>query len=405
MINNKFLHYLTLSAFQRDLEAGIIKNSSIAFIKSNSSIWSHGKYFYCSDEDFATVVKTITNRLEVIEGSGEGSIEFAVKALETSVNNKLGELEEGKTVAEMIADLQAEFDADVMADGYTTEVELGGMAKGTDIAGKTAVEVLDLILKPEYAPVFTDGTCSISCSGHNNNAVEEVGSSTPLESAYSSAGNTPHTAAGDSGSHLKYGGDPTVTIAVLSSSAGSNMTWGSTTTKPGNFVVRATRVYAAGTDVVETNKGTGTNKTASNYTTIMANASVNSNIDATKYTIKSITKTANHTIQYAYKIYASNSTAGSLNSLGLKTSVSNVEATLKGGAAGQLFAVPSTYTNVKIEEYNATLNSWTNTTTSWNLGTTTFDLPDGTSKTYTTYTRANVSGEDMKARISATVGN
>ena len=183
------------------------------------------------------------------------------------------------------------------------------------------------------------------------------------------------------------------------------MTYDTTTTKRGVFKVRVSKVYAAGTDPVVTNKGNATNKVASNYTTIMANASASSKIDSSTYVIKSQTKTADFTINYTYNVYASTATAGVLTSLGLLTSLSNKEATLKGGSGGQMFAVPSTYSGVKIEEYNATLNSWTDTTSGWNVGITTYTLADGTEKTYTTFTRANNSGEDMKARISATLGD
>lgn len=406
IINNKFLHYKTNAAFSADLDAGYILPGSIALIDDVYAIWSHNKYLYCSNEEFSEVVNSIKGRLDRIEGDSEteGSFAYAVAQLGDEIYTKLGEIEEGKTVADLIQELKSEVGGDVMADNYTTGVEIGGMAKGTDISGKTAVEVLDLILKPEYAPVFTDATCTISCTGFNNGVIAEVGSTTPLESAYSAAGNKAKTAAGDANSNVVYGGEPTTSISVSSGSAGTNLTWGSVTTKPGTFVVQASRVYAAGTNPVVTNKGNSTNKTASNYSTIMSNASVNSRIDSSSYTIKAVTKTANHTIKYAYKIYASNATAGNLNSLGLKETVSKVEATLIGGAAGQLFAVPATYTNVKIEEYNATLNSWTDTTSGWTKGATTFNLPDGTEKSYSVYTRANVSGENMKARISATIG-
>lgn len=385
IINNKFLFYQTRTGFDTDMTGGFIQNGSIAFIKDESAIWTHGKFLYCSEEKFSTVVNSLKARLDKIEGDAETEGSMA------------------KAVADLRKELLEEIGANsVMEDGYTTEVEIGGMAKGTDIGGKSATEVFDLILKPEYAPVFTEATCSISCSGHSNNAVEEVGSLTPAASSYTSSGNPAKTTAGSSSLHVKYGGDATDSFAITASTAGAT-TYGTATTKPGKFTVRATRSYVAGTDVVETNKGTATNKTASNYTTIMANASANSRIDGTNFTIKAVSRTADHTIQYAYRVYASTATAGVLTDQGLKTTVSKVEATLKGGAAGQKFSVPSSYTGVKIEEYNATLNSWTDTTSGWTTSTVTNTLPDGTSKEYTVYNRANVSGEDMKARITATV--
>lgn len=400
IINNKFLHYKTLDGFNTDLNAGYVREGSIAFIKGNSSIWSHGKFYYCAPEDFATIQKAITDRLDKIEGTAEteGSIAYAVTNLQIEINNKLGKLKEGKTVAEMIAEIQAEFDADVMKKGYTTEVTIGGLNKGTNVGEKSAVEVLDLILKPEYAPVFTDATCTISgpvASG----IIYEVGTTTPAASAYTSSGNTAKT---KSGSFEAFGGAVTETFTITDKSAGAT-DYETVTTTGGSFTVKVTRAYAAGTDVVKSNKGNATNKTG-NGTTLLENASANNNIDSTSHTIKAITKEASHTLNYAYKVYASTVTAGTLTAMSLATTTSNREAILKGGAAGQKFAVPATYTGIKIEEYNDTLKSWTDTTSNWTTSTQKMTLADGTEKDYTVYNRANVSGEDMKARISATQG-
>lgn len=398
IINNKFLHYKTLDGFNTDLNAGYVREGSIAFIKENSSIWSHGKFYYCAPEDFATIQKAITDRLDKIEGTAEteGSIAYAVTNLQTEINNKLGKLEEGKTVAEMIAEIQAEFDADVMEKGYTTEVTIGGLNKGTNVGEKSAVEVLDLILKPEYAPVFTEATCTISGP---TGTIYEVGTTTPAASAYTSAGNTAKT---KSGSFEAFGGAVTETFTITGKSAGAT-DYETVTTTGGSFTVKVTRAYAAGTDVVKSNKGNATNKTG-NGTTLLENASANNNIDGTSHTIKAITKEASHTLNYAYKVYASTVTAGTLTAMSLATTTSNREAVLKGGAAGQKFAVPATYTGIKIEEYNDTLKSWTDTTSNWTTSTQKMTLADGTEKDYTVYNRANVSGEDMKARISATQG-
>lgn len=400
IINNKFLHYKTLDGFNTDLNAGYVREGSIAFIKGNSSIWSHGKFYYCAPEDFATIQKAITDRLDKIEGTAEteGSIAYAVANLQTEINNKLGKLEEGKTVAEMIAEIQAEFDADVMEKGYTTEVTIGGLNKGTDVGEKSAVEVLDLILKPEYAPVFTEATCTISGPAASG-TIYEVGTTTPAASAYTSSGNTAKT---KSGSYEAFGGAVTETFTITGKTAGAT-DYETVTTTRGAFTVKVTRAYAAGTDVVKSNKGKATNKTG-NGTTLLENASANNRIDGTSYTIKAITREASHTINYTYKVYASTVTAGTLTAMVLATETSNREAILKGGAAGQKFAVPATYTGIKIEEYNDTLKSWTDTTSNWTTSTQKMTLADGTEKDYTVYNRANVSGEDMKARISATQG-
>lgn len=342
------------------------------------------------------------------KGSTDGSNKVSVSANIT----KISEITEEKTGEGTLVDaadaknyidteidkVQTEIDGAVMDDGYIADVMVGGLNKGTDVSGKSAVEVLDLILKPEYAPVFTDATAAISCTGHTANEVAEVGTKTPAESLYTSTGNTAYTTAGN---YTAKGGDATTSFAITGKTAGAS-DYDTITNKPGVFTVTATRVYAVGTDVVKTNKGNATNKVGSNSTTLLGNASAFGKINSDNH-IVSITKTASLTINYAYKVYATTGTAGELASQGLKTSVSNLAVTLKGGAAGQKFAVPSSYTKVKIEEYNATLNSWTDTTSGWTTSVTSYNLADGSSKAYTVFTRANNSGEDMKARISATV--
>lgn len=339
-------------------------------------------------------------------GSEDGSNKVSVSANVTKMAEITGENTGVGTLADAadvktyvdteVGKVQSELEGEVMAEGYVADVMVGGLNKGTNVGGLSGVEVLDLILKPEYAPTLTDATCSISCT---TSGTLEVGSKTPASSAYTSSGNVAKATAGN---YTALGGSATESFAITTNTTGAT-DYDTVTTKPGSFTVTATRSYADGTDAVKSNKGKSTNRVASNSTTLLENASASSKIDDSTFVIKAQTKTASHTINYVYKIYATTGTAGTLASLGLLTSVSNKEATLKGGSAGQKFAVPSTYTRVKIEEYNATLNSWTDTTSGWNTSTTSFALPDGTSKEYTVYTRANNSGEDMKARISATV--
>lgn len=340
-------------------------------------------------------------------GSEDGSNKVSVSANVTKMAEITGENTGIGTLADAadvkvyvdteVGKVQSELEGEVMAEGYVAEVMVGGLNKGTDISGLSGVEVLDLILKPEYAPTLTDATCSIFCT--TTSGTLEVGSKTPAASAYTSSGNVAKATAG---SYTALGGAATESFSIAKNTTGAT-DYDTVTKNPGSFSVTATRSYAAGTNTVKSNKGNNTNRVATDSTTLLENASVSSKIDASTFVIKAQTKTATHTINYAYKIYATTGTAGTLASLGLLTSVSNKEATLKGGSAGQKFAVPSTYTGVKIEEYNATLNSWTDTTSGWNTSTTSYTLPDGTSKEYTVYTRANNSGEDMMARISATV--
>ena len=399
IINNKFLHYKTVAAFESDLTAGYVRDNSIALIKDKSAIWSHGKYFYCSDTEFDTVVKTITDRLDVIEGEDEGSIAYAVNELSETIMGLLGEVEEGKTIVEMIEDLQKAFEGDVMEDGYIAEVLVGGLNKGTNVGGKSAIEVLDLILKPEYAPVWTNATATLSCTGKTANAAFEVGSTTPAESDYVAGGN-PAQAVG--GNTTVKGGNPTNTFAT-SGTCGAG--FAEVTTKPGTFIVTLTRAYAAGTAKVVTNKGTETNKTGA-AGTLLENGTANTGIDASSHVIKAVSKTATFTLNYGYKIYATTGTVGVLTDNGVKTALSNTQFVLKGGKTadggiGQKIAIPSSYTNVKIEELDA-FGGWN--VVNWNTDTTNYTIGDNTtSKAYTIYTRDGETSANCTIRVSATV--
>ena len=68
--------------------------------------------------------------------------------------------------------------------------------------------------------------------------------------------------------------------------------------------------FAKGTDFVKDSKGQfiTVNKTGSNYTTLLESASVNNNLEKSgdNYVIKSITKTANASVEVVYPYYLPN---------------------------------------------------------------------------------------------------
>lgn len=140
-------------------------------------------------------------------------------------------------------------------------------------------------LEPEYAPRWTDATCSISCTKSGISTTMEVGSAKPSVSDFASSGSPASavsTAATATGGSLN---EDSSNISIVTSTDSS-------------FVVKATRVYTTGTTQVKSSKGTPTNKTAANSNTELSSASVNSNIDASTFVIKSMTKTAQYTISY-----------------------------------------------------------------------------------------------------------
>ena len=140
-------------------------------------------------------------------------------------------------------------------------------------------------LAPEYAPRWTDATCSISCTKAGVSTTMEVGSAKPLASDFTSSGSAASA------------------VSVAGTANGGSLDEGNSgisiiTSTDASFVAKATRVYTAGTTQVKSSKGTPTNKTAANSNTELASASVNSNIDASTFVIKSMTKTAQYAISY-----------------------------------------------------------------------------------------------------------
>lgn len=264
-------------------------------------------------------------------------------------------------------------------------VALGGIAAGTtaeSLKDKSVNEILDMLLYPEFAPMWTDATASLTYSGAST---LEVGATVPAKSSFTGSGNAAKA----------IGGSNTATGGVATDTITSSVDFGSRVTSPTTVTITLSRAYAAGSTQVKSNKGTATNKTASNSTTLLGNASSNSNIDATKYTIKAITKTAAKTITYVRAIYASTVTAGTTTKQSLSTS-SSLQLTLKAGVP--VIELPATYTNVKVQKQ--ALGQWFDA--SYSTPTTvSHDIPGGT-LSYKRYVMAT-DGADGLYKVSFTV--
>lgn len=57
-INKKLIHFKTYQAFQTELEAGNILETSIVWIKETHQIYTHGEYYDCSDQNASTLLMT-----------------------------------------------------------------------------------------------------------------------------------------------------------------------------------------------------------------------------------------------------------------------------------------------------------------------------------------------------------
>lgn len=89
MIQNKFLHYKTLSGFRADLFAGKISLNSICFIADSLLIYTHGNYYYCLNtkngidnriKQIDTIVSTSStgNKYRFLDADGRTTAYIAV---------------------------------------------------------------------------------------------------------------------------------------------------------------------------------------------------------------------------------------------------------------------------------------------------------------------------------------
>lgn len=323
------------------------------------------------------------------------TIAAAIKAQDPTNVNSVGDDTNLDTVLANIAALAS------LAEPFPVgtppiEVNIGGALVGMEIAGKTPLQVLDIMLHIEYAPQFDDATASISAKA---GTIVEVGTVVPtaVEANFTIGGSTAKATAGNN-AYVANGGAATNSIACNVEGTGEAKT------TFGNVVYTLTRAYAAGTDVVKTTKGNATNKTASNKTTNIASASVNSNIDATTHVIKAITKTASCTIAFVDAFYANTTAIGTMSKLALTNAASlELEFPAETASAKHSFSIPASYTNVQIQIWNSMAREWQAYAGTFDTSSETKTLADGeTTKAYTKYTRNDGQNGATKFKISFT---
>lgn len=286
----------------------------------------------------------------------------------------------------------------------TAEVEVGGLAKDTDLEGKSAKQVLDEILHPTYAPYYVEPTATLSVSGE---LVREVGSVLPAQADYTKGG-TSAEVIGKTGSYVATNGSPVTALSIVTNSVNNsgktNAAYGTTTTKAGTFKVRNTATCALGSTTVKDSKGNVTNKVAGSESerTLLSNADADTahiqlkENSQTDYVVKNTTKTEEVTIEYLYRVYASTEEDGVLADKGLIKDTLTV--TLKGGNA-LCFALPASYTQVVIKEYNANSGKY-DIDGAYNESTITKNDAAGESVSYKKYTRGAGNGEDLKIKVT-----
>ena len=198
-------------------------------------------------------------------------------------------------------------------------IQLGGIPAGTSaekLKGQTFSELFDMLLFPTYAPVFNDATASISLS---STSLVKIGGTLPTATLKTTKA---FTAAGSKTQNVVYGGDSdiennsTITTTATSSTVGTK-TWSQSVT------------FAKGTDYVKDSKGQyiTVNKTGSNYTTLLESASTDNRLEKSddNYVIKSITKTANASIEVVYPYYLPDSNGNPNTEYLMNSNTGNLE--------------------------------------------------------------------------------
>lgn len=266
------------------------------------------------------------------------------------------------------------------ADGSVTGTSVGGLSSGTDVSGKTAVEVLDTILFPELAPLWQDAAATWNKKSTYANKVYEIGSVAPQATEVTSYV-TGTAAKATGGKNVATGGSLTSVVA-------NGSVFGNKFTSVSTYSIGYTATFAAGTSVVKTNKGNATNKTASNATTNLSDASANSSIGA-DFKIKSISKTDSVYIYSTYAIYATTSRIGTMTKQTLsKDTTITLSMPAETGTEKHSFAIPVSYTLSGVKILNTLSGKYEDyPIKNFALVDENYELPDKSLKEYKRYSR------------------
>lgn len=222
-------------------------------------------------------------------------------------------------------------------------IQIGGIPKDTNagtLNGQSFSELFDMILFPTYAPKFTDATASITLS---NTGLVKIGGTLPTATLNVSKA---FTAAGSETQNVVYGGNSNI-------ANGSEITTTATSSTAGVKTWSQSVTFTKGTDFVKDSKGQyiTVNKTGSNYTTLLESGSTDNNLEKSgnNYVIKSITKTANASVEVVYPYYLPNasgvSTEKALTSNNYFTDISYNATNAK---SFMYIELPESASNVKI---------------------------------------------------------
>lgn len=338
------------------LPASQKKDGTLVFIKDKKAFYVH-----ITNDDNTEEWKPASEYITLKDPSNnsEQPVSKAIEAI----------LQQGSVLTQRLTRLTEDLKTNtIWSKEDTTEIKVGGLAKGSNLKGKTVVQILDDMLYPEYLPQFTDATdptIAITKAGqyytqfnssYTNGASLEVGNplifanylkasaGTPCKAEASGTGNS---ATGGSGT---CGSITTCTDSTWEFPTSSNWVY---TKQAGTFKCQVTCTYSAGTEPVKTSKGNNTQYTASNKETLVADGTTTSNIilnSNKQYVLASTSKTSYYTIYYKYPFYATTSnTIGEEVNAGFKTSPWTVALTGGGKKKTMCFWLPPDKTLIAVK--------------------------------------------------------
>ena len=388
------------------LPASQKKDGTLVFIKDKKAFYVH-----ITNDDNTEEWKPASEYI-TLKNPSNNSEQPVSKAIETI-------LQQGSALTQSLTRLTEDLKTNtIWSKEDTTEIKVGGLAKGSNLKGKTVVQILDGMLYPEYLPQFTDATAPTIAitnagqyyntfkSSYTNGASLEVGNPLIFASYLKASAGTPCKAEASGTDNSATGGSGTCESITIC----NDSTWGFPsssklvyTRQAGTFKCQVTCTYSAGTEPVKTSKGNNTQYTASNKETLVADGTTTSNtaLNSNKqYVLASTTKTSYYTIYYKYPFYATTGTTiGEGVKAGFITSPWTVALTGGGKEKTMCFWLPPDKTLTAVKSIDVNNNYTLVQTDNFEKSQETKNI-NGVSSTYTKYSYKGNSTAAFKIQVT-----
>lgn len=317
-----------------------------------------------------------------------------------------------------------EYDGRQFKANTTPAIAVGALKKSTNIGGKSAFEVLDMIVNPEYAPKYTKGSITIICKNGltgtsaktwANSAKLEVGEMTPTAAYYSATIIPTQVGSAKNSTNKKEDRDGVevitpITVTPARDTTNSNFNSNSRAESEGKIVFKASVTLNDGDPTnsaegkVVSSKGNDTNLYATEDGVLLADGIADTQIvdgtPQTGYHVEGDTVSGSHTIYYYYAVHASTGENGAV----VKQTLQNgtlYEVTLRtNGSSDGYIKIPDDWELSEIHEFIQ--GSWaTDALGTWDLLETreSVTIGGGQTKSYKVYKRQNTIPSDMQVKF------